>query len=129
MPAILREAGLEVRAYAEVFESDRVSDSAWLQKVARSGWIGLSHDDNIRRDPAAVRAVLESGGRLFILRGAMPTRELARLFLDALDSVARMLLRHPEGVIANIRRENRRGGKVHVAVEAMITGNGWRDPP
>lgn len=127
VPRILRENGLAVERYFDHFpESVKVPDNEWLAFVAERRWVALSHDDNIRRDREAVRTIMESKGRLFILRGAVTSRELASIFLDAIDSVLDLVEEnHHQAFIANIRRSVHQGGLVRSAAHLMLTFEEW----
>lgn len=113
VPGALREGGLSVERYCDHFQEANVPDEEWLSFIARRGWVGISHDSNIKRDMVAVRAVMENGGRLFIIRGGLVARDMADLFLGALKSVRSIIARHhDEAFIAIVRRAAARGGKV-----------------
>lgn len=127
MPGLLRQNGLKVERYFDHFtEGIRVEDNRWLDFAFRQGWVALSHDDNIRRDPEAVRCVMEWSGRLFIIRGAVPTLELGEIFLEARASVLQILERNQgQAFIANIRRSVLQGGIVRCAAHSMLTFEQW----
>lgn len=110
--------------YCDHFQEANVPDEEWLSFIARRGWIGLSHDSNIRRDTVAVRATLENGGKLFIIRGSLVARDLADLFLGALKSVRSIIARHhDEAFIAVVRRATARGGLVVSEARVLKTAS------
>jgi len=126
VPRLLRENGLTVEWYFDHFdEGVRVADNEWLLYAAQRRWIALSHDDNIRRDREAVRTIMESSGRLFILRGALPPRELAAIFLESLHSVLGLIERHDQAFIANVRRSAHQGGLLRAGAHLMLTFEEW----
>ncbi|HYX23459.1 MAG TPA: hypothetical protein VFC23_04840 [Thermoanaerobaculia bacterium] len=126
VPRLLRENGLAVEWYFDHFaEGARVADNEWLLYAAQRRWIALSHDDNIRRDPEAIRTIMESSGRLFILRGALPPRELAGMFLESIRSVVALIKRHDQAFIANVRRSAHQGGLLRAAAHLMLTFEEW----
>lgn len=45
-------------------------DKDWLPRAGAQGWVVLSRDKGIRRRPAELRAVMNSGVRLFVLTSA-----------------------------------------------------------
>jgi hypothetical protein len=45
-------------------------DKDWLPLAGEQGWVVLSRDKGIRRRPAELRAVMDSGVRLFVLTSA-----------------------------------------------------------
>ena len=113
-PNLLRAAGLNVVRYSDVFGRDEaVADNVWIQRAAKNGWVALTRDKNIKRDPEAIRTIRQENGRVFIVRGALPHDELATVFLEASDSVGRMLQKTTEPFVAVIRREVARGAVVH----------------
>jgi hypothetical protein len=127
VPRLLQENGLKVERYFDHFEEGlRVPDNEWLKYVAARGWIALSHDNNIRHDGEAVRTLMESSGRLFILRGKIPSKDLAAMFLQAESTVVRLLENHRQAFIANVRRTAHRGGVVKAAARMMLTLAEWR---
>jgi hypothetical protein len=127
VPRLLQENGLVVERYFDHFaEGVRVPDNEWLRYVAERGWVALSHDDNIRRDREAIRTIMESSGRLFILRGKVPSQELAAMFLQAEPTVLKLLTQHRHAFIANVRRTAHTGGMVKAAAFMMLTLAEWR---
>lgn len=103
-PSILREAGLTVHAHTDHFAPD-APDTAWLPQVSARGWIILSLDFNIRRNPLERDSVFESGAAFFALTGGSATaRELAQNFLNTLPQVERFVARHRPPYIAKIYR-------------------------
>ena len=56
-------------SYAELYPNDdKVRDDVWLRDVARKGWIALTKDYNIRKDPDAIHSICEEGGRVFVVQ-------------------------------------------------------------
>lgn len=126
VPRLLRESGLTVERYFDHFDdARRVPDNEWLRYTAERQWVALSHDDNIRHDREAIRTVMESSGRLFILRGKIPSTDLAAMFLQAERTVVDCLTRHRQAFIANVRRTSHRGGVVKASAETMLTLADW----
>ncbi|HEX4953412.1 MAG TPA: hypothetical protein VF017_08470 [Thermoanaerobaculia bacterium] len=121
-PGILAESGLRVERYFDHFQSDRVADEDWLAFVAHKGWVAISHDDNIRRDPVAVATVLAHGGRLFIVRGELTTAQLAELFLSALPAVRSILGKHRlKAFIGVVRRRSTKGAAFHAEAKVVVS--------
>jgi hypothetical protein len=68
MPAILKEAGLNVRWHAaEGFPANELSDVTWIRTVASKGYIIVTSDKTIETDPNERLAVIESKAKVFIL--------------------------------------------------------------
>jgi len=128
-PHRLREAGLEVETYFEHFpEDDRVSDSEWIRRAADQGFILLTKDDAVRRDEAAISAVVDAQAVLVILRHGGTSLELAEMFLAVVPRVERLVERarkRREGVIAAIRRRMARGARQEFVLEPWRWGGDW----
>lgn len=115
-----------VEVYFDHFDDSRsVPDNEWLLFAARRKWVALTHDDNIRRDREAVRTIMENSGRVFILRGSAPMEQFAHFFLEAQESVQRILAAH-ESFIANVRRVTHKGGVMNSTAEVMLTLAKWQ---
>ena len=126
VPRILRENGLTVERYCDHFQEKNVSDVEWITYAARNRWIGISHDNNIRRDPITVNAIMKESGRLFIVRGVLTGREKAQLVLGALKSISHIVAKHQdEAFIAVVKRETTTGGVVHAEAQVRLTGKQW----
>ena len=126
VPRLLRESGLVVEEYFDHFdEKARVPDNEWLRYAALRRWISLSHDKNIRYDREAIRTVMESSGRLFILRGKVPSRELAPIFVQAESSVVKILGEGHRAFISSVHRTAHKGGIVKASARTMLTYEDW----
>lgn len=123
---ILRTAGLRVETYFEAFPGPILPDSEWLAEVSRRGWIALSHDRDIRYDPLAQAAIMENGGRFFLLRGHSRNEELARMFLRALPRVRRMIEKKDPPFMAAVRRIVTHADPLRVEVAMLLTLDQWR---
>lgn len=125
-PRLLRESGLSVVRYADHFAERNVPDEEWIAFAARSRWVAISHDRNIRSDPVAIRSVMENGSRLFIVRGKHLTgREKAELFIGALRGIYRVLDEQPSSFIAAVRRLSVHGGLLRPDVQVYLTLEEW----
>lgn len=125
-PRILRESGLQVVRYADHFGELNVPDEEWIAFAARASWVAISHDRNIRSDPVATRALMENGGRLFILRGKnLSGAEKAELFLRALHGVHRVLEDQLGAFIAVVSRNTPRHGDERAEVRVRQTHEEW----
>jgi PIN like domain len=126
VPRLLRESGLLVERYSDHFQESNVTDQEWLAFAAQRGWVALSHDKNIRRDPVAVDTIMTEGGRLFIIRGVLTGAEKAEIVLDALGSVRRLIGEHQdEAFIGVIRRAVVKAGMVHPEAKIVLTARQW----
>jgi len=129
---LLREGGLQVRLHNEIFTEksaqDSVADEIWIRHCGLNGWVALTRDNDITRTPSSVAAAMESGARLFVLRGAMRFPDLARQFVDAREKVERFLAHHRTAFIAKVKRETfpRGGGRFVVQVELFLDYETWK---
>jgi hypothetical protein len=123
---ILRAGGLRVETYFESFPGPIVPDAEWLAEISKRGWIALSHDRDIRYDPLAQRAIMENGGRFFLLRGHSTTAELAQMFLRAVPRVHRMIDRRSPPFMAVVRRAATHADPLRVEVAVTLTLDQWR---
>ena len=128
---ILKSSGLDVRLHNEIFSEqsaqDSVADDIWIRHCGNNRWIALTRDNDITRTPASVAAAMESGAKLFVLRGQMSFPELANQFVGAIDKVYRVLAREQGAFIARVKRETfprSRGGFV-VDVSIFINAKKW----
>jgi hypothetical protein len=81
VPNALRADGYACQIHDDHF-SQTTEDAAWLQAVARHGWVVLTKDERIRFRPLELRALEFAGVRAFIMicgnvRGAQ-TAEILR---------------------------------------------------
>lgn len=126
-PQILREGGLSVVRYGDHFREQNVPDQEWIAFAARQGFVSISHDRNIRSDPIAIRAVMENGSRLFIVRGKHLTGpEKADLFVGALPAVYRVLEEQPSAFIAVVRRVSVARDVTKPDVKVRLTFGEWK---
>ena len=127
VPRLLAERGLLVERYCDHFAERNVSDNQWLRYICSKGWVGISHDYNIKTDSEAVRTLMENGGRLFVIRGALRAPDLAEVFLAALRQVHGLLRRNPDAAfIASVRRSVTKGGILRAEAQLVLTAEEWR---
>jgi len=132
-PAILQEAGLAVVPYRQVFRDDpTVPDREWIRTACQNGWVSLTHDSATRKDEDTLDEVFrdwEPSGALFILKGGIPTQQLAEMFLEGQGKVERMVRKHrrrQDPFIGRIRRMSRKGGRQAVEVVRWADRETWR---
>lgn len=113
--------------YGDHFGERPVPDDEWITFAAAQGFVALSHDRNIRSDPVAIRAVMESGGRLFVVRGKNLTApDKAALVLAALEGIHGVLQEQAEAFIAVISRKSIKQGIIKPEVHVRLTLERWR---
>lgn len=126
-PRILRENGWNVVRYGDHYGERPVPDDEWIMFAAKQGWIALSHDRNIRSDPVAIRAVMEGGGRLFVVRGKNLTApDKAVLVVASLGGIHRVLQEQTEAFIGVISRKSMKHGLIKPDVQVRLTLDEWR---
>jgi hypothetical protein len=86
--------------------------------------VALTHDNNIRWSPDAVKATIDSSARVFIIRGELPHAGLADLAHAALPKIDRIVARVPGPFIAFVRRRATKEGEQIVDVGEYPN---WRD--
>lgn len=91
IPDGLRAAGFLVEIHDDHFVSDE-DDTNWLDACGKNGWIVLTKDERIRRDPAEVRAVIASGAHaMFIGRQNVTAEEMLQDLAPALPRLMNRL--------------------------------------
>lgn len=125
-PGILRAAGLTVHRHVDHFAPDAL-DVDWVPAVASRGWVILSSDRAMLRNPMERDAIMSSGARFFAVVGSSaPATELAENFVNTLAAIRRVITRQPAPFFAKIYRPSsseprRRAGRV----EVILTKAGW----
>lgn len=82
--AALRAAGAEVVVHDDVF-AQNATDVEWLAEAGRRGWVVLTKDSAIRRNPHEKAMFRKARVRVFALsRKDLSGQEMAELFVKAL---------------------------------------------
>lgn len=70
VPDALSAAGVAIRTYADLYpDDDEVPDAKWIPEVTGRGWIILTKDENISRNPAEV-SVLRRARAIYVCLAA-----------------------------------------------------------
>jgi excisionase family DNA binding protein len=85
-PTLLAEAGIQVERH-DVHFGPTTSDADWLAEIGRRGWVAVTRDSRIRYSPLALSVLMQSGVRLFVLVGKLPTVEAAATFVKWRDAI------------------------------------------
>jgi hypothetical protein len=86
---MLRAAGAEVEVHLDHFPGD-MPDVEWIPEVARRGWVLITKDQNIRRNPLEREAYRAAQLRGFVATGRdMNAKELGELLVRCLPGMAR----------------------------------------
>lgn len=68
VPAKLRDGGIKIRTYAELYPDDpAVPDAVWIPEVTARGWVILTKDKEIRRNPEEIAAIRRASARYVCL--------------------------------------------------------------
>jgi hypothetical protein len=85
----LRKAGARVEVHIDHF-AQNAPDVEWIPEVGRRGWVLITKDENIRRNPRERAAYQEAKLRGFIVTGGdMSGVNLAELLVPRLPGMAR----------------------------------------
>lgn len=85
----LRRADARVEVHIDHFAQDAL-DLEWIPEVGRRGWVLITKDENIRRNPLERAAYQEAGLRGFIVTGKdMRGEDLAELLVLRLPGMVR----------------------------------------
>ena len=83
----LRAGGATVIAHDDVFPQD-TPDIDWLAEAGRQGWVVLTKDSAIRRNPHEKAMYQDAGVRVFALtRKDLSGQEMSQIFADALPGM------------------------------------------
>lgn len=83
----LKAAGASVLAHDEVFSQD-TPDITWLSASGAKGWVVLTKDSAIRRNPLERNMYRESKARVFALtRKDLSGQQMAEIFVAALPGM------------------------------------------
>lgn len=104
-PDALENAGLQVVRHDDRFSDPTTPDTVWLREVAEQGWVGVSGNQDILRQPLEVAAIRRFRARLLIVIGThVPARERAQNFVNTLPKIERLLATMEPPAIAKIYR-------------------------
>ena len=104
-PNALEEAGLSVVRHDDRFRDPTTPDTGWLREVARQGWVAVSGNQDILRQPLEIAALRRFRARLLIVVGThVPAHERARNFINTLPKIERLLDTMEAPAVAKIYR-------------------------
>lgn len=118
---ILRQAGLEVLAHDDLFPQ-RTPDVVLLEEAARRGYILLTLDARMRRNPVEKEAIRRAKARVIFL--PMPrepgwAEALAQGFLGLQGRIHRLLERYPPPTLLRLTRRPAKGGGLEYRLERL----------
>ena len=104
LPETLKAAGLAVVTHDDQF-GPLTPDDEWLANVGAKGWLAISRDARIRYSPLALRVLMQTGARLFVLVGNLTTAEGADLIISKRKQIESLAANEPGAFIAKVRRD------------------------
>lgn len=100
----LRDAGAVVEVHDDHFPQD-ATDVEWLTASGKKGWIVLSKDKQIRRNPIERKAIANAGVKSFFLtQQGLSGPEMASIFAKALPGMTTRAATRPGPFIYTISR-------------------------
>lgn len=119
VPDALRAHGVLVRTYEDLYpDVDDVADVTWIPEVTRRGWVILTKDREIRRNPAEL-AVLRAAGARYVCLSAKNMRgeQQAECLIEHWRTVEGVVLTKKPPLIVAINRSG----------VQWLDGKSWRD--
>lgn len=106
VPAALRAHGVDVRTYGQLYPSnDDVADVIWIPEVTRRGWVILTKDREIRRNPAELSVLRAANARYVCLSAKNMTGEQqAECLIQHWRTVESVVIHKPAPLIVAINR-------------------------
>ncbi len=99
-------AGARVELHRDHFRDD-APDVEWPGEVGERGWVVITKDDAIRRNPLELHALLTGNVRAFILTSAnMTGGEMAELLVGHLGRIERLARRRRGPFVALVTRSS-----------------------
>jgi hypothetical protein len=100
----LKAAGANVEVHLEHFAAD-AADIDWIPEIGRRGWILITKDQNIRRNPLERAAYQTANLRGFVVTGKdMTGDELGALLVQCLGGMVRRAAGRPGPFLFTISR-------------------------
>jgi hypothetical protein len=104
--AALREIGLRIEVHHDHFGDgsvEEISDEFWIREVTRRGWVIVTRDGRIRRNPLERLAFVEAGARVFnVVNGSATALQVAEAFRKARPAIERILANQRGPFIAGL---------------------------
>ncbi len=103
----LRATGITVLTHDDHFPENTL-DADWIPKVAKWGWVILTKDASIARNPLERQAVARAKIRMFTLASAELTgEEIAIAFQKALNPMLKFIKKNDPPFIAKVYRDGK----------------------
>ena len=98
----LQSMGVKVEFHNQHFQPDS-PDTEWLPIVSAQGWIVLTKDENIGRNPLEVKAMAASNAKVFALvSGNLTTAQMRSIFVDAIEKIDKFATGNQAPFIAKV---------------------------
>lgn len=105
VPSALREAGVDIRLYDDLYDDPRVPDVEWIPEVAARGWVILTKDKYIRRSPVELLALQRAGARYVCLSaGRMRGEEQGFCLVQQWKTIDSVVRSKPVPLIITVTR-------------------------
>jgi hypothetical protein len=102
----LKKMGATVEIHHDHFADD-APDLEWLAEVGRRGWVVLTKDDAIRRNPLERQALIAADVRAFILTSQnMSGPDMAELMTRLFSRIEKLARATPPPFIALVTRSS-----------------------
>lgn len=100
----LRDAGARVEVHDDYFP-ENATDVDWLTAAGQRGWVVLSKDEQIRRNPLERDAIKAARVKAFFLtQQGLSGPEMGEIFVKALPGMVRRAVRQPGPFIFTVSR-------------------------
>jgi predicted nuclease of predicted toxin-antitoxin system len=99
---MLRNDGESIEIHDDNFKQDAL-DEDWLPLTAQRGWIVLTKDENIGRNPLEIEAIKASSARVFVLSSKrLNGNQQGAAFKDALPKMKKFIQDNSAPFIAKV---------------------------
>jgi predicted nuclease of predicted toxin-antitoxin system len=100
----LRDSGARVEVHDDHFPQN-ATDVEWIAGAGQRGWIVLSKDEQIRRNPLERDAIEQTRAKAFFLtQQGLSGPEMGQIFVRALPGMVRRAMRQPGPFIFTVSR-------------------------
>jgi predicted nuclease of predicted toxin-antitoxin system len=100
-------AGATVETHLDHFAPE-TPDVEWLPAVTQQGWVVLTKDANVGREPLEIEAIARASARVFILvSGNLTRQQMAVLFVNVLEKLKKFTRGNQAPFIAKIYKDGR----------------------
>jgi predicted nuclease of predicted toxin-antitoxin system len=105
VPEALRTAGATVEIHLDHFLPE-APDTEWLPVVSQRGWVVLTKDIAIGKNPLEVLAIAQANARVFILTsGNLKLSDMVSILVGSLEKVVRLTQGNQPPFIAKIYKD------------------------